>query len=504
MAPLWFKSVFRILRLFVREKLRDRVYTVSIPQLVLHVPAMSLPKELGGTMDHDHPGWLSHCREVAATHHGQLVTLSCSQPNSPVRAHPQLSNRPTLEQLEGLPVDICSNGGSRHAASSPECYPPPPPPPDHEDECLMNEDPEPHDTNGLPKPDEILNMSPNGADSSSDGVSDDDDDDELANDGEVEEVSSLCWNGHGLDDFIEHVRIKSKKGLYDEYMEIINRPPNGTFHHARQNIRRNRYTDILCLDHSRVKLLDVEENETDYINANFVDGYRQKSAFIFTQGPLEATFKHFWQMVWEQEVRVIVMTTRIFEGSRIKCGQYWPTDVGTASPPAGHFKITAQESSTEDEDFVVTRLTLLNEKVDESRTIFHYQFIAWPDHGVPISPFSTLTFLQKVRETQAEQTESMPDWHGHPLGPPIVIHCSAGIGRTGTFATLDIAIRKFEAEKKVDIRATVEHIRNQRAHSIQHRDQYVFCHTAFLEYALNMEHVADIDLTGFDSGSDSN
>ena len=88
------------------------------------------------------------------------------------------------------------------------------------------------------------------------------------------------------------------------------------------------------------------------------------------------------------------------------------------------------------------------------------------------------------------------------MGPPIVVHCSAGIGRTGTFATLDISIRKFLSEKRVDIRTTVEKIRSQRAYSIQMPDQYVFCHLAFLEYALNMEYVDEIDLTGFDDGVD--
>merc|ERR1719249_585667 len=114
-----------------------------------------------------------------------------------------------------------------------------------------------------------------------------------------------------------------------------------------------------------------------------------------------------------------------------------------------------------------------------------------------------LTFLQRVRETQADMTARMsPKWKGHPLGPPMVVHCSAGIGRTGTFATLDIAIRKFLDERRVDIRSTVEQIRAQRAYSIQMPDQYVFCHLAFLEYALNMEHVEEIDLTGFDDGVD--
>ncbi len=104
----------------------------------------------------------------------------------------------------------------------------------------------------------------------------------------------------------------------------------------------------------------------------------------------------------------------------------------------------------------------------ETRRVCHFQFVSWPDYGVPDSALSMLHFLQRVRERQAEMTAELGDtWRGHPLGPPIVVHCSAGIGRTGTFATLDASIRKFEDVGRVDIRSTVESIRSQRAFSIQ-------------------------------------
>jgi len=526
-APLWFRAPFKVLRLFVREKLRDRVYTVSIPQLVQHVPAANLPKELGGTHDHDHAAWLAKCKQVSASRQGQLVTLSCSQPSSPVKSHPQLDNRPTLEQLESLPVVLCSNGDERsrktdtnqaEASLLPPPPPPPPPePPENEDECHIQQEEE--ETSGAAS---VANANGGGAGENVSVRSSEDEEDDYVGE------------GLSLADFIEHVRVKGRQGLMEEYSEIRCRPPSGTFNEARspKNQAKNRYTDVLCYDHSRVPLAHNNDHgdhgdddddggfaasaaETDYINANFVDGYKQKNAFIFTQGPLPKTFKDFWQMVWEQRVQVVVMTTRTFERGRQKCGQYWPTDVGVAQPTvAGDFRVTATEVSGGEssgdgesaDDYVVTRLTLRNEKTGETRPVVHFQFVCWPDYGVPDSALSMLTFLQRVRSTQKEMTSQLSlsgEWNGHELGPPIVVHCSAGIGRTGTFATLDISIRKFEAEGKVDIRSTVEVIRSQRAYSIQMPDQYVFCHLAFLEYALNLDYVDEIDLTGFDDGLDS-
>merc|ERR1719391_1259782 len=491
-APLWFKAPFKVLRLFVREKLRDRVYTVSIPQLVLHVPPVSLPKELGGSDPHDHASWLVKCRQVTESRQGQLVTLSCSQPSSPTHnnLHPQLGNRPTIEQLESLPVVQCTN--------STDHLPPPSPLPENEDELTVN------GVNG-------------GSGEEAESATGHQMADDNSASSDEDEGDFYVGDGMALSDFIEHVRLKGRKGLEEEYSEIRYRPPTGTFNTARapENACRNRYTDVLCYDHSRVQLRNEDGNDSepsDYINANYVDGYKQKKAFIFTQGPLPKTYRHFWQMVWEQRVQVIVMTTRTFERGRQKCGQYWPTELSGGEPlSTGPFLVSISSDGASDSnsaagetDYVVTRLTVTNQVTSESREVTHFQFVSWPDYGVPDSALSMLTFLQRVRETQATATLNLqqgPDgWKGHPLGPPIVVHCSAGIGRTGTFATLDISIRKFLDERRVDIRSTVEQIRAQRAYSIQMPDQYVFCHLAFLEYALNMEHVQEIDLTGFDDG----
>ena len=156
------------------------------------------------------------------------------------------------------------------------------------------------------------------------------------------------------------------------------------------------YTDVLCYDHSRV-ILDAESNETssDYINANFVDGYKQSKAFIFSQGPLPRTFVDFWQLVWEQKVLVIVMTTKTIERHRTKCGQYWPEDEGESLIIGENKYIVTSNHVEKNEDFIVTMLELNNLETEETRTIAHFQFVSWPDYGVPDSAMSMLTFLQR-------------------------------------------------------------------------------------------------------------
>lgn len=133
----------------------------------------------------------------------------------------------------------------------------------------------------------------------------------------------------------------------------------------------------------------------------------------------------------------------------------------------------------------------------------HWQFTSWPDYGVPSSAKAMLNFLQRAREKQAEMVRSLGDlWAGHPRGPPIVVHCSAGIGRTGTFITLDICISRLEDVGTADIKGTVEKIRSQRAYSIQMPDQYVFCHLALIEYALSRSLLQSVDLSEFDDRED--
>ncbi|KAJ8944899.1 hypothetical protein NQ318_012708, partial [Aromia moschata] len=445
-APLWFKAPFKILRLFVREKLRERVYTVSVAQLSSHIPRESLPTQLGGSHVLDHNGWLSHC----------LLSMTTTGPESPLNNYD--GKTPSPQKRIGAP--------RRHRPARRQ-----------------------HRRGGRLR---RLEGNLNPPSSASSGFSDDD---------------SLHGDGAALTavQLVEYVRDRGRPGLVQEYAEIRSRPPDGTFNVARSrnNLPKNRYTDVLCYDHSRVILSEVDgDKDSDYIHANFVDGYKQKNAFINTQGPLPKTTPDFWRMIWEQHCLVIVMTTRVMERGRPKCHQYWEPEVD-GEIVYGQFTVKTVAVDT-DPDYTVTTVNLVNNKTDESREVSHWQFTSWPDYGVPHSAKAMLEFLERVRRKQTSMVNALGDtWAGHPRGPPIVVHCSAGIGRTGTFCTLDICISRLEDVGTADIRGTVERIRSQRAYSIQMPDQYIFCHLALIEYALTKGHLQSADLTGFDQGVDN-
>lgn len=261
---------------------------------------------------------------------------------------------------------------------------------------------------------------PNPPSSASSGFSDDD---SLHGDGAALTMPQL----------VDYLRERSRSGLVQEYKEIRSRLPDGSFNHARQrnNLSKNRYTDVLCFDHSRVLLTEVDGDPySDYIHANFVDGYKQKNAFISTQGPLARTTADFWRMIWEQHTLVIVMTTRAVERGRTKCHQYWEPETGSEAT-YGHFTIRTINVETE-QDCTISSLQLINNKTEETRNVSHWQFTSWPDYGVPLSARAMLEFLERVRRQQSTMVADLGDtWAGHPRGPPIVVHCSAGIGRTG-------------------------------------------------------------------------
>ncbi|OXA62769.1 tyrosine-protein phosphatase non-receptor type 9 isoform X2 [Folsomia candida] len=436
-APLWFRAPFRILRLFVREKLRDRVFTVSVPQLGAHIPNNALPRTLGGQLDSNHSAWLAQCHQILSS---TDLWGSFTDDTIPFDQFSDSNDTSIEENSKDIGSDGVSNGIKKMRR------------------------------NGQSTP------SPTPNSSGSSGFSDDD---SLP----FEEKAGLT-----LPEFVEHVRQKGRRGLLDEYAEIVSKSPEGLFNASRLrgNVNKNRYSDVLCFDHTRVILSTdpAEPDTSDYINANYVDGYKQRNAFISTQGPLPRTFSDFWKMVWEQTVVLIVMTTRCVERGRTKCGQYWPPDADSTVVHEG-FKLKNLEVDTRP-DFAVTRLQITHLKTNETREVSHLQFLSWPDYGVPSSAAATLKFIQTMRNEQSSRVVQLGDkWDGHPHGPPIVVHCSAGIGRTGTLCTMDICIKRLVDQGTIDVMGTVERIRSQRSYSIQVPEQYLFCHAAMIEYALS-------------------
>ncbi|XP_021105759.1 tyrosine-protein phosphatase non-receptor type 9 isoform X3 [Heterocephalus glaber] len=289
-----------------------------------------------------------------------------------------------------------------------------------------------------------------------------------------------------IHELVDYVNTKQKRGIYEEYEDIRRENPVGTFHCSMSpgNLEKNRYGDVPCLDQTRVKLTKRSgHTQTDYINASFMDGYKQKNAYIGTQGPLENTYRDFWLMVWEQKVLVIVMTTRFEEGGRRKCGQYWPLEKDTRIR-FGFLTVTNLGVENMNH-YKKTTLEIHNTEEREKRQVTHFQFLSWPDYGVPSSAASLIDFLRAVRNQQSLAISSMGvrSKGQCPEQPPIVVHCSAGIGRTGTFCSLDICLAQLEELGTLNVFQTVSRMRTQRAFSIQTPEQYYFCYKAILEFA---------------------
>ncbi|XP_075798737.1 receptor-type tyrosine-protein phosphatase S isoform X8 [Microtus pennsylvanicus] len=271
-------------------------------------------------------------------------------------------------------------------------------------------------------------------------------------------------------DMAEHMeRLKANDSLkLSQEYESIDPGQQFTWEHSNleANKPKNRYANVIAYDHSRVILQPLEGIVgSDYINANYVDGYRRQNAYIATQGPLPETFGDFWRMVWEQRSATVVMMTRLEEKSRIKCDQYWPNR-GTET--YGFIQVTLLDTM-ELATFCVRTFSLHKNGSSEKREVRHFQFTAWPDHGVPEYPTPFLAFLRRVK------TCNPPD------AGPIVVHCSAGVGRTGCFIVIDAMLERIKTEKTVDVYGHVTLMRSQRNYMVQTEDQYSFIHEALLE-----------------------
>ncbi|XP_019712201.1 receptor-type tyrosine-protein phosphatase S-like [Hippocampus comes] len=270
-----------------------------------------------------------------------------------------------------------------------------------------------------------------------------------------------------LAEHIELMKANDNLRLSQEY-ESIDPGQQFTWEHSNLEVNKpkNRYANVIAYDHTRVILAPIEGVlGSDYINANYIDGYRKQNAYIATQGPLAETFGDFWRMVWEQRAASVVMMTRLEEKSRIKCDQYWPS---RGTDTYGTIQVTLLDTM-ELATFCVRTFSLHKSGSSERREVRQFQFTAWPDHGVPEYPTPFLNFLRRVKACNP------------PDAGPIIAHCSAGVGRTGCFIVIDAMLERIRHERTTDIYGHVTLMRSQRNYMVQTEDQYSFIHEALLE-----------------------
>ncbi|XP_032511666.1 tyrosine-protein phosphatase 10D isoform X3 [Danaus plexippus] len=269
-----------------------------------------------------------------------------------------------------------------------------------------------------------------------------------------------------VSDFIDHYRLMSADSDFrfsEEFEELkhVGREQPCTAADLPCNRPKNRFTNILPYDHSRYKLQPVDDEEgSDYINANYVPGHNSPREFIVTQGPLHCTRDDFWRMCWESGSRAIVMLTRCVEKGREKCDRYWPYD--TRPVYYGDIAVTSLNESRFP-DWTVTELAVC--RGAEQRVVTHFHFTTWPDFGVPDPPTALARFVRAFRERCPAD------------GRPVVVHCSAGVGRSGTFITLDRALQQLAAHADtLDIFGMVHAMRRERVWMVQTEQQYICIH----------------------------
>lgn len=233
-----------------------------------------------------------------------------------------------------------------------------------------------------------------------------------------------------------------------------------------QNKAKNRFLNIIAYDDNRVELKPSkasDDPQSGYINASYVNGYSYPRKYITTQGPLPGTLVDFWRLVLQCHVPSIVMITNLKEGGKTKCERYWPEE---GSCEYGPFKVTINNQLTFP-DYTVRSLQVST--TTKLHKVTQYHFTSWPDHGVPEYATGLLSFHSRVMKEHK------------PEKGPLLVHCSAGVGRSGTFITIDIALEQAQTEHVVDIPHIVTTLRSQRMKMVQNEDQYLFVHDAILE-----------------------
>lgn len=277
--------------------------------------------------------------------------------------------------------------------------------------------------------------------------------------------------GHMILAYMED-HLKNKNRLEKEWEALCayQAEPNSSLVAQREeNAAKNRSLAVLTYDHSRILLKsENSHSSSDYINASpIMDHDPRKPAYIATQGPLPTTVADFWQMVWESGCAVIVMLTPLSENGVRQCHHYWP-DEGSSLYHVYEVNLVSEHIWCQ--DFLVRSFYLKNLQSNETRTVTQFHFLSWYDQGVPSSTRSLLDFRRKVNKC----------YRGRSC--PIIVHCSDGAGRSGTYVLIDMVLNKMaKGAKEIDIAATLEHLRDQRPGMVQTKEQFEFALTAVAE-----------------------
>ncbi|XP_064420995.1 tyrosine-protein phosphatase non-receptor type 21 [Latimeria chalumnae] len=274
--------------------------------------------------------------------------------------------------------------------------------------------------------------------------------------------------------------------VFTEYEQVPKKRANAecTIAQLPENAERNRFQDVLPYDDTRVELVPTKENNTGYINASHIKVTvgGEEWDYIATQGPLQNTCQNFWQMVWEQGVTIIAMVTSEEEGGKEKCFRYWPW-LGSRHNTItyGRFKITTR-FRTDSVCYATTGLKIKNLLTGQERTIWHLQYTDWPDHGCPEDLKGFLSYLEEIQSVRRHTNSTIDP---KSPNPPVLVHCSAGVGRTGVVILSEIMIACLEHNEMLDITRVLDILRQQRMMMVQTLSQYTFVYKVLIQFLKN-------------------
>ncbi|PIC34750.1 hypothetical protein B9Z55_014310 [Caenorhabditis nigoni] len=293
----------------------------------------------------------------------------------------------------------------------------------------------------------------------------------------LEEISPLVYDSAGQEDipvelfygYVEDLnrndalKFKTQFQILETQTSEIDQADSGeSTSSADENSQKNRYNNIGAMEATRIRLNSPTGN--DYINANYVDSCNERNAYIATQAPLPSTFSDFWSMIWQERSNVIVCITNMVEDGKRKCDQYWPS-IPDSPQNFGNYQVTLiSESTNAHFSHRVLDLKIAKSVPAAERKIHQLHFMGWPDHGVPSSVFPLLNFIHYASDI-------------HSTGP-VVVHCSAGVGRSGSYILVDSLRRHLISFRRLNVQGHLTHMRRQRAKLVQTLEQYIFCHEA--------------------------